>query len=137
MTTCICYRVTLAQMPIESVSFLLMALPVIAFACLWYLTAFSNRQDWRVGFLKAALLWGSATLLITEVLSVFAAIRPTTLALAWIVVIVSLLYVIRRRIVEEAVPLACRKDTLHVAGRKSLVDCPARSWPLRSRSRRP
>ena len=96
-------------MPIESVSFILMALPIIAFAGLWYLTTLSDRQDWRVGFLKAALLWGSATLLITEVLSVFAAVRPTTLSLAWIVVIVSALYVIRRRIVEEAVPLAVAK----------------------------
>ena len=102
MTTCICYRgATLPTMPVESVSFLLMALPIIAFVCLWYLTTFSERQDWRVGFLKAALLWGSATLLITEVLSVFTAIRPTTLALAWILVIASALYVIRRHIVQE------------------------------------
>ena len=57
----------------------------------------------RVGFLKAALLWGSATLLITEALSVFTTIRPTTLALAWILVIASALYVIRRHIVQEGI----------------------------------
>jgi Dolichyl-phosphate-mannose-protein mannosyltransferase len=98
---------------IESASFLLMSLPIIAFACLWCLTTFSEREDWRVGFLKAAVLWGSTTLLITELLSVFAAIRPTTLALAWILVIASSLYVIRRHIVEEGVsPLVVARKLL-------------------------
>ena len=98
---------------IESASFLLMSLPIIAFVCLWCLTTFSERQDWRVGFLKAAVLWSSITLLITELLSVFAAIRPTILALAWILVIASSLYVIRRHIVEEGVsPLVVARKLL-------------------------
>ena len=97
----------------ESASFLLMSLPIIAFVCLWCLTTFSERQDWRVGFLKAAVLWSSITLLITELLSVFAAIRPTILALAWILVIASSLYVIRRHIVEEGVsPLVVARKLL-------------------------
>lgn len=78
-----------------------MSLPIIAFVCLWCVTTFSVREDWRLGLLKAAVLWGSLTLLITELLSVFVAIRPSTLALAWILVIVSSLYVIRRHLVEE------------------------------------
>ncbi|QOJ35634.1 MAG: hypothetical protein HRU82_12090 [Nitrospira sp.] len=85
---------------VESVSFLLMSLPIIAFACLWYVTTFSEKEDWRVGFLQAAILWGSATLLITELLSVFAAIRPATLALTWTLVITYSLHIIRRHILE-------------------------------------
>ena len=71
--------------------------------CLWCLTAFSDKEDWRVAFLKAAVLWGSITLLITELLSVFSAIRPAPLALAWILVIATSLYFIRRHIVEEGI----------------------------------
>ncbi|MEK6804855.1 MAG: hypothetical protein AABZ34_19675 [Nitrospirota bacterium] len=78
-----------------------MSLPIIAFVCLWGVTTFSVKEDWRLGLLKAAVLWGSLTLLITELLSVFVAIRPATLALAWILVIGSSLYVIRRYLVEE------------------------------------
>ncbi len=55
---------------------LLMVLPIIAFLCLWYLRALSEKEDWRVGFLKAALLWGAITLLTTELLSVLAASTP-------------------------------------------------------------
>lgn len=81
-------------------SFLLMALPIVAFLCAWWLTTFPQGEDWRVGFLKAAVLWSSATLLITELLSVFAAIRPATLALAWTLVITYSLHIIRRHILE-------------------------------------
>lgn len=83
----------------------LMLLPIIAFLCLWCLRALFEKEDWRVGFLKAALLWGTVTLLMTELLSVLAAIRPSTLALAWILVIASSLYLIRRHIVEDGVSL--------------------------------
>ena len=34
-----------------------MVLPIAAFVCLWCLTTFSQKEDWRVGFLKAALAW--------------------------------------------------------------------------------
>ena len=79
---------------------LLMVLPIIAFLCLWYLRALSEKEDWRVGFLKAALLWGAIMLLTTELLSVLAAIHPSTLALTWMLVIASSLYLIRRQLVE-------------------------------------
>lgn len=107
---------------LESVSFLLMSLPIIAFACLWYVTTFSEREDWRVGFLKAAVLWGSLTLLITELLSVFVAICPATLALAWILVIASSLYVIRRHFVEEG------ESPIVVTGRLFALPAGDRWW---------
>ncbi|MCC6964931.1 MAG: hypothetical protein IT391_01435 [Nitrospira sp.] len=54
----------------------LMLLPVLAFLCLWCLRVLSEREDWRVGFLKAALWWATATLLVTELLSAFSASVP-------------------------------------------------------------
>lgn len=117
---------------VESVSFLLMSLPIIAFACLWYVTTFSEKEDWRVGFLQAAILWGSATLLITELLSVFAAIRPATLALTWTLVITYSLHIIRRHILEgERVLYLSQGDSsrcrLEMAGGLSRSSQPPRS----------
>ncbi len=46
---------------LEPIYSFLMVLPIIAFLSLWCLTVFSMRDDWRVGFLKAALLWSAIT----------------------------------------------------------------------------
>ena len=86
---------------LESIHPFLMVLPIAAFVCLWCLTTFSQKEDWRVGFLKAALAWGAITLLMTELLSIFAAIHPTTLAVGWIIVITASVCLIRRHTVEE------------------------------------
>ena len=109
---------------LESLSSLLMSLPILAFACLWGVTTLYDRDDWRIGFLKACVLWGSLTLLITELLSVFVAIRPGTLALAWVLISVSSLYVIRRHIFGEG--------NSHLAGARNLFALPTgdRWWVL-------
>ncbi|MBP8116507.1 MAG: glycosyltransferase family 39 protein [Nitrospira sp.] len=109
---------------IESASFLLMSLPIIAFVCLWCVTTFLDKEDWRLGLLKAAVLWGSFTLLTTELLSIFLAIRPATLALAWILVIVSSLYVMRHHIA------GLREDPLLVAVRPFALPAGDRWWTL-------
>ena len=79
---------------LESMSFLLMPLPIVAFLSVW-LTTLSQGENWRDGFLKAAVLWGSSILLITELLSIFFAIRPATLALMWILIIMVSLSILR------------------------------------------
>lgn len=59
-------------------------LPIAAF-----LTAFvllynlDPQQDWRRAFLRTAVLWGSYLILATEMLSLFRAVTPSGLSIAW------------------------------------------------------
>jgi 4-amino-4-deoxy-L-arabinose transferase-like glycosyltransferase len=102
---------------------LLISLPIIAFVCLWYVATLSERTDWRLGFLKAAIVWGVLALLITELLSAVTAVYPATLALAWAIVIAVSLYLSQRHLV------ATRENPLSVA-RRLFAWPPGERWWL-------
>ncbi|MCS6290218.1 MAG: hypothetical protein H8K10_14785 [Nitrospira sp.] len=109
---------------LEPMSFLLMTLPIVAFLCAWWLTTFSQGEDWRVGFLKAAVLWGSSTPLIMDLLSLFSAIRPATLASVWSLSIIVSLAVVRRHILDG------RENPIRITRRLFALPAGDRWWAL-------
>jgi hypothetical protein len=64
---------------------MMVILPFLAFlGLLLYLPQISQSQDWRRNFLRAVVLWGTYMVFVTEAISLFHAVTPTGLALAWL-----------------------------------------------------
>ena len=63
---------------------MLAIVPILAFIGTWLvLVNRSLKKDWRPAFLRAAILWGVYTILVTELLSFVRGVTPAGLALVW------------------------------------------------------
>ena len=63
-------------------------LPLLAFVLFWLCCFWrAERPDWRQSFVVSTLIWGVATTAIVEGLSLFTALTPTAVLLAWLAAI--------------------------------------------------
>lgn len=71
----------------------LVALPLVAWACLWAVFYGEGERrggaDWRGAFLRASIVWGTYAALSAEALSPFRLVTPTGLSLAWVLFLVA------------------------------------------------
>jgi hypothetical protein len=78
---------------------MLVFIPILAYVgILLFLGNLNHQIDWRRASLRAALVWGSYLVVLTEVLSLVKAVRPLGLSLGWLIPILgSAGWLIRRR----------------------------------------
>ncbi len=66
-------------------------LPILSFLSFWLGVASKRCQSWREGFLMAAIWWGMIVVAVTEGLSLFHALTPVGLTLAWTMILCAVL----------------------------------------------
>ena len=68
-----------------------LALPILSFLVFWLGVTGKRNRSWREGFLVAAIAWGMTVVAVTEGLSLFHALTPFGLTLAWAAVLCAVL----------------------------------------------
>ncbi|PWH19312.1 MAG: hypothetical protein DDG58_05140, partial [Ardenticatenia bacterium] len=66
-------------------------LPILSFLSFWLGVTSKRSQSWREGFLIAAIWWGMIVVAMTEGLSLFHALTPIGLTLAWAMILCAVL----------------------------------------------
>ena len=70
---------------------MLMIFPVLGYLCIFLLLGnLNHRNAWRRAALRAALVWGSYLVVLTEVLSLVKGVTPLGLSLGWLIPILGL-----------------------------------------------